>query len=147
MLTEIVLATLLAQELFAVTEIFPLVNVEAKFTTRLVPLVTIGDAPTVEVIPVGKVQVYELAPGVAATVYVAEVKPQVAIGPETDAGVDGALLIGNVLAALFEQVVLAVTEMVPEINVDANITGKLVTLVVIGEIPNDEVTPVGRVQV
>ena len=147
MLTEIVLATLLAQELFAVTEIFPFVNVEAKFTTKLVPLVTIGDAPTVELIPAGKVQVYEVAPEVAATVYVEEVKPQDASGPETDAGVDGAILIGNVLPALLEQAVLAITEIVPEINVGANNTYKLGKLVIMGEVPNDEVTPVGRVQV
>lgn len=57
LLTEMVRATLLAQVLFAVTEIFPVVNVEAKFTVKLVPVVTIGDAPTVDVIPAGKIQV------------------------------------------------------------------------------------------
>ena len=147
LLTEIVRATLLAQELFAVTEIFPLVNVEAKFTIKLVPLVTIGDAPTVEVIPAGNVQVYVVAPAAAATVYVEDVKPQVTSEPLTDAGADGTVIIANVLAALLAHELFAVTETVPEINVDANTTGKLVTLVIIGEVPIDEVTPVGNIQV
>ena len=58
---EIVRAALLAQELFAVTEMFPFVNVDAKFTIKFVPLVTIGDVPAVDVTPAGKVHVYEVA--------------------------------------------------------------------------------------
>ena len=76
-----------------------------------------------------------------------EDKPQTTVVPEITPGVDGAIPMANVLAALLEQALLAVTEMVPDINVDANTTGKLVALVTIGEVPKDEVTPVGRVQV
>ena len=67
--------------------------------------------------------------------------------PEITPGAGGATLIANVLAALLAHELFAVTETVPEINVDANTTGKLVTLVIIGEVPIDEVTPVGNIQV
>ena len=76
-----------------------------------------------------------------------EDKPQTMVVPEITPGADVAIPIDFVLAALLEQALLAVTEMVPEINVDAKSTGKLVALVIIGEVPKDEVTPVGRVQV
>ena len=61
-LIAIVLDALLAQALFAVTEIVPLEKEDPKFTFKLVPVVIIGDAPRDDVIPDGNVHVYEVAP-------------------------------------------------------------------------------------
>ena len=52
-----VLAALLAQVVFAVTEIVPEVKDVEILTLRLVAVVVIGEGPIVEVIPAGNVQV------------------------------------------------------------------------------------------
>ena len=67
--------------------------------------------------------------------------------PEIDAGVGGAILIASVLALLLKQELFAVTEITPEINVEAKDTGKLVLLVIMGDVPEDEVTPLGNIHV
>ena len=51
------LRPLLEQELFAFTEIDPEEKAEDIFTVNVVPAVVIGEAPSAEVIPVGKIQV------------------------------------------------------------------------------------------
>ena len=76
-----------------------------------------------------------------------EDKPQITVLPEIAPGGDGDLLIANVLAALLAQVVLAVTEIVPEVNVGEILTVRFVAVVIIGEAPIVEVTPAGSVQV
>ena len=142
------LAKLVAQELLAFTVIDPEANIDEILTVRLVPVVVIGKGKgSVEVTPVGSVQMYEVAPGDAATVYVADVIPQTTFGPEIDAGTAGILLIAKVFGELEAQALFAVTEILPLVNVLAKLTVIPVAAVVIGEAPRAEVTPVGRVQV
>ena len=52
-----VLANPLVHKLLALTEIEPLLNVEAKFTVKEAPTVVIGERPTVDVTPAGNVHV------------------------------------------------------------------------------------------
>ena len=141
------LAKLVAQELLAFTVIDPEANIDEILTVRLVPVVVIGEFPSVEVTPVGSVQMYEVAPADAAAVYVADVVPQTTVGPEIDAGTAGLLFIAKVFGELDAQALFAVTEIVPLVNVLAKLTVIPVPVVVTGEAPREEVTPVGRVQV
>lgn len=141
------LAKLVEQELLAFTVIDPVENVDEIVTERLVPAVVIGEVPSVEVTPVGSVQIYDVAPAATAAVYVAVVIPQTSVGPEIDAGNAGTLLIAKVIGVLEEQALFAVTEIVPLVNVLARSTVIPVVVVVIGEAPSVEVTPAGRVQV
>lgn len=117
--------------LFAVTEIVPL----AAAVVALIELVV--EFP---VHPEGKVQVYEVAPGTAATLKVLVVPVQTVVFPEIAPGIAGAapMPTDKVLGGEELQELFAVTEMVPPPEP---------ALVVIVFVVEDPAQPSGNVQV
>ena len=87
------------------------------------------------------------APVTAATEYVAEVIEQIEVGPLISPGVGGAIETAKERGVLEVQELFDFTLITPELNVEANITLILVEVVVIGDVPNVDVTPEGNVQI
>ena len=96
-----------------------------------------------------------MAPTTAVAVYVPEVLAQTTVLPVIAVGVPGAVVPVNVKvlgALLLPHALFAVTEIEPEIEVAAKFTvivllPLLTAGIVIGDDPNVEVTPVGKVHV
>ena len=79
--------------------------------------------------------------------YVAVVRLQIPVGPFITPGTAGTVVTTNVRTALPEQLLLAFTDNVPELNVEAKFTVSVVPVVVTGDAPAADVTPAGSVQV
>jgi hypothetical protein len=129
-----------AQLLFAATVIAP-----AEYTLEYRTVIVFDPCPLTKVALAGTVQVYEMAPLTAATEYVAGVAVIVqafATGPEITPGVAGLFVTENVLAALMQEELDAVTEAVPEVKVPPKDT-----LTILVPEPEVIVIPVGKVQV
>jgi hypothetical protein len=96
------------QELFAVTVIFPLVEL------TVTEILLVVDVP---VQPPGNVHVYDVAPATAVTEYVFVVPEQIVVVPEIVPGVVGIVftVIAKVCAVEFPQVLLAVTVIFPDV--------------------------------
>jgi hypothetical protein len=138
---------LLEHALFAETDKLPEVNDAPKLIVRLVLVVVIGDTPEVQVVPVGNVHVYVVAPFTGVIEYVAEVEGHIKDGPVKLAGVLGVVYNVKLLSAPLVHALFALTDMTPLKIPEEKFTIIEVPVVVTGEGPEREVIPGGNVHV
>jgi hypothetical protein len=145
--TVMLVPAVLPQALTDATAMFPTANVLAIFTSTEFdnPDTTPEAPPDTVVMPVGNVQVYDVAPNTGVIEYVAEVNPQADAGPDIGPEVSGFLVIERLRVALVPQALPAVT-----VIVDGNIAGEILTVIAVVPCPESiamAVIPVGTTHV